>query len=329
MRQSILRFLLLLAGGCHPLSVSALSVPLHLSMNLQPLSTSSLSFSRTSNAFVIQKVVRSPTSFSKSALFSATASSSVGSTGSTFPEGLIKTVSKPGYGPLVQLGDIATIKYACYVADQSKAFARSAAQKMAVGDGTMIPGWDAAVRSMRVGERSVVRIENADLAYGATGVYPVIPPNAILELDLEILDSAPAAANIDFDALAEADATPRTAADISAAYQERQAAKAAEGTEELEGLEAFLAKAKNFYFYGLFEGETGERPPWFLRPSITFPLAILIVGAAFYISYVSGAITERGAQTTDELDQIIISSSNINAMWTTALMTIKVGPLDF
>ena len=53
------------------------------------------------------------------------------------------------------------------------------------------------------------------------------------------------------------------------------------------------------------------------------------MGAAIYISYVSGAITERGAQTTDELDQIIISSSNINAMWTTALMTIKVGPLDF
>ena len=154
------------------------------------------------------------------------------------------------------------------------------------------------------------------------------PAHATLELDLEILESAPATANIDFDALAEkADSTPRTAGDISAAYQARQAAKAAAGTEELEGFEAFLAKAKNFYFYGLFEGETGERPPWFLRPSITFPLAFLVVGATFYISYASGAITERGAQTTDELDQIIMSSNyHINAVLTTAL---TAGSIDF
>ena len=324
MRQSILQFFLLIGGAGRALSVSAFLSATKLQ---QPFSSTS----RTNgNSFAIHKV----TAFtvSKRSLFSTTASSrSIDSTGSpTLPEGLSKTVSKPGYGPLVQLGDIATIKYACYVADQSKAFARSAGQKMAVGDGSMIPGWDAAVRSMRVGERSVVRITDANtLAYGAAGVYPVIPPNAMLELDLEILEAAPATANIDFDALAEADATPRTAADISAAYQVRQATKAAEGGEELEGFEAFLAKAKNFYFFGLFEGETGERPPWFLRPSITFPLAFLIVGAAFYISYASGAITERGAQTTDELDQIILSSSNINALWTTALLTVKVGPMDF
>ena len=66
-------------------------------------------------------------------------------------------------------------------------------------------------------------------------------------------------------------------------------------------------QAKNFYFYGLFEGETGERPPWFLRPSITFPIAFAIVGAAFYVSFVGGAISERGLQKTDELDEIILS----------------------
>ena len=81
-----------------------------------------------------------------------------------------------------------------------------------------------------------------------------------------------------------------------------------EGPEK-EGLEGFIEKAKNFYFFGLFEGETGQQAPWFLRPSITFPLAFLIVGAAFYVSYVSGAITERGASVTDELDEIILSST--------------------
>jgi hypothetical protein len=41
----------------------------------------------------------------------------------------------------------------------------------------------------------------------------------------------------------------------------------------------------------------------------------VIVGAAFYISYVGGAISERGAQSTDELDEIILNSNILmNAM---------------
>lgn len=62
------------------------------------------------------------------------------------------------------------------------------------------------------------------------------------------------------------------------------------------------------YFFGLFEGETGEKAPWFLRPSITFPLAFLIVGAAFFVQFSVGGIKERGAQVTDELDEIILSA---------------------
>jgi hypothetical protein len=81
------------------------------------------------------------------------------------------------------------------------------------------------------------------------------------------------------------------------------------GVEQKEGLEGFIEKAKNFYFFGFFEGETGQQAPWFLRPSITFPIAFLIVGAAFYISFISGAISERGASSVDELDEIILSGS--------------------
>jgi hypothetical protein len=78
--------------------------------------------------------------------------------------------------------------------------------------------------------------------------------------------------------------------------------------------------------YGLFEGETGERPPWFLRPSITFPLAFAIVGAAFFFVYSQGAITERGVQSVDELDEIILSlsTSPMKALTTMALSAISV-----
>lgn len=80
-----------------------------------------------------------------------------------------------------------------------------------------------------------------------------------------------------------------------------------EKQNEKEGLEGLIEKAKEFYFFGFFEGETGEQAPWILRPSITFPIAFAVVGLGFYVTYAVGGISERGAQVTDELDDIILS----------------------
>jgi FK506-binding protein 1 len=126
------------------------------------------------------------------------------------PEGIVKTVSKPGSGKAVSLGDIATIKYSCYLPsdDKSSPFAKADKQKMVVGDGTMIAAWDKALRSMTIGERAVIRVKDPSFGYGAVGVPPLIPPNAELEFDVEVLDAQPAMANIDFDSLATADNTP-------------------------------------------------------------------------------------------------------------------------
>ena len=132
----------------------------------------------------------------------------------TIAEGLIKTVTQPGRGGPVMLGDIATVKYSCYLPStnsdqqQNKPFSKSALQKMVVGDGTMIAGWDKALKSMRIGERAQFRIVDPALGYGAAGVPPLVPANAELEIDLEVLDAAPPLANIDFDNLAMADNTP-------------------------------------------------------------------------------------------------------------------------
>jgi hypothetical protein len=233
------------------------------------------------------------------------------------PEGLIKTVTKPGKGPPLKLGDVASVKYSCYLPDEAP-FARSEFQKVSVGDGSMIDGWEKAIKSMNVGERAVVRITNPDLGYGEAGVPPLIPPNAEIELDLEILDAQPPLDAIDFDTLAMSkDMTPRTAGSIAAAYEERQMNR----EQEKEGLEGFIEKVRNFYFFGFFEGETGQQAPWFLRPSITFPIAFLIVGATFYVSYIGGAITERGAQVTDELDEIILN----NLVLTKAALTVMLS----
>lgn len=45
------------------------------------------------------------------------------------PEGLIKTVTKPGNGPPLKLGDVASVKYSCYLPDEAP-FARSELQKV-------------------------------------------------------------------------------------------------------------------------------------------------------------------------------------------------------
>ncbi len=239
---------------------------------------------------------------------------------------LLKKVITLGTGEKLNLGDIATVQYTCYA--NSKVIARSAKQKMVVGDTAMIPAWDKALRSMSIGERAVIQVTDPALGYGAAGVTDVVPPNAVLELDLCVTNAQPATANIDFDSLAMADNTPRTASEIQAAFAARQALRANDVPKE--GFEGFLEKAKNFYFFGLFEGETGERPPWFLRPSITFPIAFVVVGAAFYVTLLGGGIYERGAPVKDELDELIVNSATIqNSVWlaTTLMMhrTIDLG----
>mmetsp|Transcript_9101 Transcript_9101/g.13996 ORF Transcript_9101/g.13996 Transcript_9101/m.13996 type:complete len:288 (-) Transcript_9101:126-989(-) len=224
------------------------------------------------------------------------------------PEGLLKTISKEGNGDFVKIGDVATVKYSCYL-PESPPFARSDRQKVTIGSGEMIEGWEYAIKTMKIGERAVVRISDPSLGYGQSGVPPVVPPDAEIEIDLEILDAAARKdinLDIDFDTLAIGDpSTPRTAESISAAYDQLMEKKALEPKKE--GLEGIIETVKGWYFFGFFEGETGEEAPWYLKPSITFPIAFAVVGAAFYISFVGGAITERGVQTTDELDEIILS----------------------
>mmetsp|Transcript_4751 Transcript_4751/g.6516 ORF Transcript_4751/g.6516 Transcript_4751/m.6516 type:complete len:285 (-) Transcript_4751:86-940(-) len=201
--------------------------------------------------------------------------------------GVKKTVIRAGTGEKLTLGSIAKLSYSAKVAETGRIFAGGEVYRSTVNDKTMVPGWDIGLGSMNVGEKARISCEPS-YGYGAEGIPPIIPSDASLEFEIEVLECEGNILNpstfADNNPL-----TPRSPEGIMDAYLKRQEQK--ESEEQLEGLDAIKDFFKGIYVFGLFEGQTGERPPWYLNPFITFPAMFAVVAVAFYIVITSGGVT--------------------------------------
>ena len=98
-----------------------------------------------------------------------------------------------GQGAAAQAGDFVTVHYTGWLLEggqPGRKFDSSVDRRepfqFSLGRGQVIAGWDEGVQQMRVGGKRRLVIP-PDLGYGPWGAGDVIPPNATLVFDVELL----------------------------------------------------------------------------------------------------------------------------------------------
>jgi peptidylprolyl isomerase len=108
----------------------------------------------------------------------------------TTPSGLKYVDDVVGTGKQPQAGQTAVVHYTGWLMDGKKFDSskdRGQPFSFTLGRGQVIKGWDEGVATMKVGGKRTMTIP-PDLAYGPRGAGGVIPPNATLKFEVELLD---------------------------------------------------------------------------------------------------------------------------------------------
>jgi peptidylprolyl isomerase len=112
----------------------------------------------------------------------------------TTPSGLKITDTKVGTGATPKPGQTCVMHYTGWLYEggaKGKKFDSSVDRgqpfEFPIGRRQVISGWDEGVATMKVGGKRTLVIP-PDLGYGARGAGGVIPPNATLIFDVELLD---------------------------------------------------------------------------------------------------------------------------------------------
>ncbi len=126
------------------------------------------------------------------ARFAPAAAQTAGTTMTT-PSDLKITDSKVGSGASPKTGQIVVVHYTGWLYEngaKGKKFDSSVDRgqpfEFPIGTHRVIPGWDEGVATMKVGGKRTLIIP-PELGYGARGAGGVIPPNATLIFDVELI----------------------------------------------------------------------------------------------------------------------------------------------
>ena len=91
----------------------------------------------------------------------------------------------PGDGPAAKRGDPVTIRYSAFL-NRGEAFQQDLTTTVTISRSRLIAGLERGLQGMRPGARRRIRV-SPHLAYRDTGVPGVIPPNAVLTYEVELL----------------------------------------------------------------------------------------------------------------------------------------------
>ncbi len=104
--------------------------------------------------------------------------------------GLRYQILQKGDGKKAEKGKKVSVHYKGQLIDGTvfdSSYKRNQPIDFALGVGQVIPGWDEGVGLLKVGDKARFVIPS-DLAYGSAGAGGVIPPNATLVFDVELMD---------------------------------------------------------------------------------------------------------------------------------------------
>lgn len=117
--------------------------------------------------------------------------SAVSGAGVTLPDGLVYWDLAVGTGKTASKGKKVKVNYTGWLLEEGTKFDSSLDRKQPfefnLGAGNVIKGWDMGVAGMKVGGKRQLRIP-PELGYGYRGHPPVIPMNAYLIFDVELLE---------------------------------------------------------------------------------------------------------------------------------------------